>query len=324
MNKELMQFIALIIVVAFVFFFYRLLISLKNVKRISAFAITSKKNNDNLESIFFSFVHKISTFLSRLVIFNGVAKSYNKYLRTESSGLKSGMDFISLKFISAALITALYFFGCALYQTSINTTVAFLSFLAGFFAIDVYLKIKNESTDKINTSDILASIIIITNSLKANRSLEQALNSVILKSKPKIANEYRSVLHDLKLGLSIQEAFSRMYERTNIKKIDHIAKVLSLVNKSGVNIIEIFSSIEEDLIEEQKTSSEIKQINKFNNFFYLVLLFIPLIFTFFFILNNLSLNSLKKYFIPILIVEGPLYIFYIIVLYYTLRGDENA
>ena len=161
----------------------------------------------------------------------------------------------------------------------------------------------------------------MNNSFKANKSIEQSINDVINRLEGPIELEYRKILYDTKLGLTISEAMMRMYDRTNINIIRDISLKLALINKSGANIIDIFEQIEKDIIEERKLKIELNNIRKINSLFYIIFMLIPIIFIITLIIFNSDIFKIftSKYGAILAIIEIIIYIIYLNIIAKTIR-----
>jgi tight adherence protein B len=165
----------------------------------------------------------------------------------------------------------------------------------------------------------------MNNSYKANESTEQAILDVIERTDGRVAFEFKKLLNDINIGISINEAFLRMYRRVGSSSILYISRVLNLVNKSGISMIDAFSAIEKKLIDDEKFNNEVLIINKTNKFALLVFMFLPFIFISSLILySNMYVDVFTGYIGSIVLsIILILYLFYLIIIHRIYRGDNN-
>ncbi len=64
----------------------------------------------------------------------------------------------------------------------------------------------------------------------------------------------------LQFGLSLDVAFSRFSERIKIEEVNYLTASLTILNKTGGNIIKVFSSIEKTLFNKKKLKLELKSL----------------------------------------------------------------
>ena len=89
-------------------------------------------------------------------------------------------------------------------------------------------------------NDLLQAIIIMNNAFKSGRSISQAIELVTKELKGPIAEEFKKMSLELSFGLSIDVVFKRFGERVKIDEINYLTSSLSILNKTGGNIIKVF------------------------------------------------------------------------------------
>ncbi|MBQ8659669.1 MAG: type II secretion system F family protein [Bacilli bacterium] len=306
---------ALLLILFVLYLVYKYIMGYLKFRRLHEFSINSKNDKSYEVSFVYDVIFKFSKFLKSLVIFNGVADSYNVYLNQDSK-FKSGMDYISIKIILGILFDILYVFSCSLHYGVISVFSMFVLFLLGFFSIDVAFYFKYNKNMNIMSDDILKSIIIMNNSFKANRNVEQALNDVVSRVDGPIRYEFKKIVYDLKLGFTIGEAFKRMYLRTRLDVVLEISYILSLANKSGNNVVAIFEDCEKRLLDDESVKNKIKSFRKVNMLYYVIFMLMPIFVTVFIFANNIRfLNMFQgEYGILIFVIFVFMYTSYLIIL----------
>lgn len=321
--KLVLQIFAILFICYLGYLLIKLINALRKKNRLTDFSLNINNENDE-KSIIFQFIYKFSYFLKSLVIFNSYAKTYDKYIYDDSR-LKKGMDYISLKVILGICLIILYLFMTILYNDVFYSWMLLVCFVIGFIIPDFYCLIIRKKRNKILNRNILGAVIIMNNSFKANESTEQAIMSVIDRVDGKVAFEFKRVLNDINMGISINEAFLRMYKRVGSSSLLYISRVLELVNKSGISVVDAFYVIEKQLIEDEKINNEILLINKTNRFSLLVFMLLPLIFISSLILYSKAYIEVFTGYIGSVILSIILimYLFYLIIIHHIYRGDNN-
>lgn len=318
------KILSIIVILSFLMFLTKILISSVRAKRIGDFSLN--KNNDKMsfEYSFYSFLHKFSKLLKNMVLFNGVAKTYDKYINEDDKKLNDGMDYISLKIIIGVLFSVLCVLGTYLYSRELSTLVLILTFIIGFIVPDFYCFFKSKKENIMVESFLLRVVIIMNNSFKANRSTEQAINDVIVRTNGIVKREFCKILYDIKIGLSVADAFMRMYDRTKIKLVKEIAQSLLLVNKVGVSSVLVFENLEKKIIEEEKVRNEKSILKRINYFFLIICLIIPVFVTILFIstMNDYYKILLNSYGLMLVVILLLIYLIYAFIAY-KLVGDKN-
>ena len=83
---------------------------------------------------------------------------------------------------------------------------------------------------------------------------------------------------DMKYGLSVDTVFERFAKRVDLEEAVFLSSSLTILNKTGGNIVEVFSSIERTLFDKKKLNEELKNISASPKMVTRVLLVIPIIF----------------------------------------------
>ena len=107
------------------------------------------------------------------------------------------------------------------------------------------------------------------------------------------SDEFKKMYLDMKYGLSVDTVFDRFAKRVNLEEATFLSSSLTILNKTGGNIVLVFSSIERTLFDKKKLNEELKNISAGPNMIIKVLFIIPIIFTLIiYILNPEYFNPL--------------------------------
>lgn len=324
MNKYelVLQIFAIVFLLFIVYLLFRFVVASIRSKRLTDFSLRGSKESSE-KSIIFRIIYSFSDFLKSLVIFNQYGKTYDKYIYEESR-LRKGIDYISIKILLGISFVFSYLLISFLYRDTISSLLILLVFVIGFLLPDFYCLFIRRKKVKILNKNMLSAIIIMNNSFKANSSTEKAINDVISRTDGLLSIEFKKVLNDLKIGMNVSEAFLRMYRRVRISSILYISRVLSLVNKSGISIVEAFDLIESKLINEEKFNNQINVLNSTNKISLLIFSILPVIFILCIIFYNkeyimLFTTYLGTFVLAIILI---LYVFYLMLLRMIFRGGK--
>lgn len=324
MNKYelVLQIFAIVFLLFILYLLFRFIIATIRAKRLTDFSLRGSKESSE-KSIIFRIIYSFSDFLKSLVIFNQYGKTYDKYIYEESR-LRKGIDYISIKILLGISFVFSYLFISFLYRDSISSLLILLVFVIGFLLPDFYCLFIRRKKVKILNKNMLSAIIIMNNSFKANSSTEKAINDVISRTDGLLSIEFKKVLNDLKIGMNVSEAFLRMYRRVRISSILYISRVLSLVNKSGISIVEAFDLIESKLINEEKFNNQINVLNSTNKISLLIFSILPVIFILCIIFYNKEYIMLFNTYLGtfVLAIILILYVFYLMLLRMIFRGGK--
>ena len=152
------------------------------------------------------------------------------------------------------------------------------SFIIGYFVYDVYLFIKNKRKIKKIKNDMLRAVIIMNNAFKAGKSTLQAVEIASLDLPKPISLEFKKIYQDMAYGLSADVAFMRFAKRVKLEEATYIASSLTILSKTGGNIINVFSSIEKTLFDKKKLESELENSTAASKLVVVVLMIMPIVF----------------------------------------------
>jgi len=214
--STVLQICALLFIGYIAFLLFQFVLSILRKNRISRYSINIKNDKYLNNTLLFRIIYQFSHLLEGMVIFNGIARTYDKYTYHDKT-LSKGMDYISIKILLGFLLVLLYVFITFLYKDNLSSLMLLISFIIGFIVPDFYCIYLESKNRRILNKDILNAIIIMNNGYKVGLSTEQTLVDVTKRVSGPVKYEFIRVINDMRLGLDVSEAMKRMYERTHMK-----------------------------------------------------------------------------------------------------------
>ncbi len=165
----------------------------------------------------------------------------------------------------------------------------------------------------------------MNNCFKAGKSTLQALQTASVELPYPLGDEFKKMYLDMKYGLSVDTVFERFARRVKLPEAVYVSSSLTVLNKTGGNIVEVFSSIERTLFDKKKLKEEMKNISSAPKIVVIILSIVPVFFVgIVYLLNPTYFNPLFSstlgYIIIAIIVI--MFIIYLITLLRTLKVDE--
>ena len=186
--------------------------------------------------------------------------------------------FIIYKLLIGFCFTALVIVSSLFYGKIVSFFGIIFSFVIGYYLFDLYLFYSTKAKKKKIKNDMLRAVILLNNSFKAGKSVVQAV-SIASKELPKpIASEFGRIYKDMVYGLSADVAFMRFAKRVELEEASYVASSLSILNKTGGNIVSVFNTIEKTLFDRKKLENDLKSSAAASNFVVKFLMVIPLVF----------------------------------------------
>ena len=280
MSKEmiiiLIQILVIFSAIIIITFLIMLDSSIRLRKRITKNSIRYNKSKktkslfDNIYEGYSLFVKKQRKKMTKL--FPKAGKRYDKYITDENT---RGIDFITHKIVVCLLFMLLVIMASAIQGKLINIYQIIFSMIFGFFLLDIIFFIINLNRKKKIENDMLQAIIIMNNAFKGGKSTIQAVEIAYKKLPKPINMEFKRILDELKYGLRVDAAFDRFAKRVNIPEAEYLSSSLTILNKTGGNIIGVFNSIEKTLFDKKKLKEELKNSTTVSKLVTKILLLIP-------------------------------------------------
>jgi tight adherence protein B len=154
----------------------------------------------------------------------------------------------------------------------------FLVFLVGAIIWNVpkiLIHIKKVKRLKEFDEQINEGIMIITNSLKAGYSFLQAVGVVVEETADPFAKEFKKLLKEMSLGVSIEDALKNLLNRMESEDLELIVNAILIQKDIGGNLSEILDNIGSTIRERQKIYNELKTLTAQGKLSGLVVILIP-------------------------------------------------
>lgn len=316
MNVFIIQTIIMIILAFVIFYLIMYNKTLNLEKRISKYSVDSIKDNtisffDLLSSYYSKLVNNLTIILKKSHFMRKYSSKYNKYISYDNVADVSAMDFISNKVIICVLFILILCFARVIEGVMPSMIEFLISGLIGFYFLDIYFKINDFIKRRKVEQELLNAIIIMNNAFRSGRSTMQAIEIVAQELKGPIKQEFKKMHLEITYGLSLDVVFDRFSKRVDLEEVNYITSSLSILNKTGGNIIKVFSSIEKMLFNKRKLKQEMKSLTSSASMISKILLFMPFIFVLFITLLNPS------YFMPLINTSVGNVILVIIIIIYA-------
>ncbi len=255
-------------------------------KRFDAFSLRVAEENivsflDSFETRMNIILKKFSKILKRIPFLKRYAQVYEKYIVFEERNTKDGFQFIATKILIGLTFLLLSILISFIKTKQIQGLYVMMSFVVGFFVYDIFLGIQFHQKKQNIENDLVRAIMIMNNCFKSGKNIMQAIITVKNELDGPISDEFKKIYLDITYGLSLEIVFKRFYDRVKLEDVKYIASSLTLLNKTGGNIINVFESIEKNFYNKKRLQDELKSLTASSMFVYRVLVVLPLLFAFF-------------------------------------------
>ena len=297
-NIELtiIQVIIMIVLFCIIILLLRQRKAIEYERRIARYSISpleykDKSFADIVYDKYYKEVTKLSKILNRSKFITKKSLKYEKYLGYLPNF--EVIDFISNKIIISIIYIIITIFSITLQTRVVTILELIINLTIGYYLLDIYLYYRQKYMKKVIEKQVLKAVIVMNNAFKAGKSTMQAIYIASQELAPPLNYEFKRMYNEMQYGLSIDVVFDRLSKRVDNEAIQYLASSLIILNKTGGNIIKVFSSIERTLFDNQKLNEELKNLTASSNIIVKILLCIPFIFTFLiFILSPTYFNPL--------------------------------
>jgi len=118
--------------------------------------------------------------------------------------------------------------------------------------------------------------VIISNSLKAGYSFLQAVSVVVNETKDPFSKEFKKLLKEMSLGISIDDGLKNMLYRVESEDLKLIVNAIIIQKDIGGNLSEILDNISETIRDRQKISQELKTLTAQGKLSGVIVVLIPI------------------------------------------------
>lgn len=256
--------------------------SIKKKQRITRHTLTLAKSNElSLGDTSWLLIKKTAIWLTNIleksIVLNKLSVRKEKYLVMINNPKFKVLDILSYQIIFSSIYLVLFLFLDILFNERFNGFIIVIAMVGGFISIDLYFKIKYIRYQKQIKSQLLDAIILMNNAFKAGKSTIQAVENTYLELGGALGKEFKQVHQDIIKGLGIDEAFNRLAKRTELKELDYVASTISIMTKTGGNIITIFDRILVSYYNQNKLNEEIRSLIAMSNLTRYTLIIMPFI-----------------------------------------------
>jgi tight adherence protein B len=179
-------------------------------------------------------------------------------LRLERAGLKqTPRDFYIL---SATLGIVLGGVSFGLFDLPIGATV--VAVFLGAFGIPRWVLNKMTKRRQAKfTSHLANAIDVVVRGIKSGLPLNECLQVIARESPEPLAGEFRSVVEQQRLGVTLGDALERMYERMPISEVRFLTIVISIQQQAGGNLSEALGNLSGVLRDRHMLALKVKALS---------------------------------------------------------------
>ena len=124
-----------------------------------------------------------------------------------------------------------------------NLLVGFLFVVLGLFGPWMYLGFRRARRRKAFNAGLPDTLQLMSGSLAAGLSLAQSIDTIVREGAEPIASEFRRVLVETRLGVSLEDAMEGVAERFDSKDFEWVVMAIKIQRQVGGNLAELLDTV---------------------------------------------------------------------------------
>ncbi|MEW5939937.1 MAG: type II secretion system F family protein [Chloroflexota bacterium] len=167
-------------------------------------------------------------------------------------------EYFALIFISTLGVGALGWLLGGLGRDWTGIVSFLIGSVAGFFAPQLYVR-SQQSRRLLRFNEQLSDMLnLMVNGLRAGYSTMQAMEAVSKELPTPISDEFRRVVQEMQLGVTMQTALDNLYRRIPSDDLDFVITAINVQREVGGNLSEILDTISFTIRERVRIKGEIR------------------------------------------------------------------
>lgn len=159
------------------------------------------------------------------------------------------------EYMAARVLTM---FGAAIVGFVLSGAIfAIVGAIIGFFIPPIYVSRAKKSRLKAFDNQLSDMLNLIVNGLRAGFSTLQAMEAVSHEMPSPISDEFRRVVQEMQLGITMEEALEHLLRRINSDDLDLVVTAMNVQREVGGNLAEILDVISFTIRERVRIKGEI-------------------------------------------------------------------
>lgn len=135
--------------------------------------------------------------------------------------------------------------------------VAMIGAVVGFIAPNFFVNMKIKSRLRAFDNQLADTLGLMVNAMRAGFSVTQAMEAVSKEAPPPVSEEFRRVVQEIQLGLSMPDALDHLLDRIRSDDLDLVVTAINVQREVGGNLAEILDVMAFTIRERVRIKGEI-------------------------------------------------------------------
>ncbi len=141
-----------------------------------------------------------------------------------------------------------------------NPIGALLGAGLGLLLPRIWIKYMSVRRQKDFSSQMVDGLMLLSSSLRAGMSLNQALEVLVEEMPPPISDEFALVVKENQMGVALQDCLVHLKQRMPIDDLDLIIAAIGISRETGGDLTEIFGQLVFTMREKKKLEGRVKAL----------------------------------------------------------------
>lgn len=200
----------------------------------------------------------LTAWLGKIPLFGaGVGRRYLEKLNDNL--VKAGVPLKPEELAAMKLLSALIVFFLSIFLFHLLPAALVLGVL-GFFLPYLWVQYLKKRRVILLESQLLDAVVLMANSLRAGHSFLQAMELVSRETRPPLAEEFKRVIRETRLGVPVEEALVNLGQRVDSKEMELVVTGVLVQREVGGNLAEILDHISNTIEKRIKMRAKIRAL----------------------------------------------------------------
>lgn len=251
----MIKLLAVIIIVALVFWASSFLIAKgrvqknthdavkKNTHKLNKFTAHSYRIADDLQMADIADPTKMEDIHKRLERSVSIKANFFERIRSKANYALPTLSTNSLitVYVASSLMIALaiiIFIGVTQYIVAL-----LIGFFAGYMLLNTYLNYSYNKKISLFLDNLIYALDIIARGVRSGLMLNDCFQLISKESHPSVAEQFKIILQDLRIGLPVDQVMQRFAKRLPLKEVRFFTLIIMVQAKTGGNLAEVITNL---------------------------------------------------------------------------------
>ncbi|MEE2690505.1 MAG: type II secretion system F family protein [Pseudomonadota bacterium] len=174
---------------------------------------------------------------------------------------QAGLTFTVKQFYLGSIVAAVAFVAIGVISGQKPWVTGLLFLIGGFGAPRWFINMSKQRRQKKFTNEFSNAIDVIVRGVKSGLPVNECLKIIAAEAPKPVNEEFHQLVEGIRVGLSLEQALERMYERMPLQEVSFFSIVLMIQQKTGGNLAEALGNLAHVLRSRKLMEGKIKALS---------------------------------------------------------------